>query len=87
MTAEHITERPANCHELAPQTYNVLVALIAVWERDRRATVRDVASEACCSTHTAWRHLRKLRNLGLAQWWPGTAGTLRPVVRIVAVFS
>ena len=64
---------------------DVLTALIAVYDRDRRATVRSVAAEAGMSTTTTFARLRRLRRLNLATWSPSRRGTLRPLVSIVAV--
>lgn len=62
----------------------VPVALIAVYQRDGRATVRSVVAEAGMkSPGSALRPLKLLRDAGLIAWEPGKAGTLRPLVQPV----
>lgn len=79
--------QPTNALSMTPARLRVLHALIAVWERDGRATVRSVADEAGRSLSVTWTHLLRLRLAGLADWWPDHEGTLRPTVRIVAVYE
>lgn len=59
----------------------VLCALVRVYERDGRATVRDVTEEAGLrSFSTTHNHLRALFAAGFVEWAEGTAGTLRPLL-------
>jgi len=62
-----------------PAPTRVLFALIRVYSRDGRATVRAVAAEADRSPATTYVHLRRLRRFGLAHWDDGQMGTLRPL--------
>jgi predicted transcriptional regulator len=66
---------------IPPESTEVLLALLAVWRRDGRATVRAVAHEAgrgVMATHT---QLRCLDEAGLVAM--GEAGALRPLVGAV----
>lgn len=76
-----------NCAEkVTPAQLRVLLALVAVYERDGRATVRDVQRQAgLASPNTTDAHLRRLRRDGFATWADGRSGTLRPLVRRVGV--
>jgi predicted transcriptional regulator len=67
-----------------PAQTRVLLALIAVCERDGRATVRSVATEVGRAVRTTYDRLLDLRDVGLVDWEEGKAGTLRPTVRRVA---
>lgn len=75
---------PVSCKRIRPATLDVFDALAAVHHRTGRATVRAVALEADRSTSATHLHLRRLRKLGMADWWPAHEGTLRPTVRVVA---
>lgn len=68
-------------------TTATLLALLRVYERDGRATVRAVAAERGCSLNSAHKQLVELRDLGLADWDDGRAGTLRPLVAVVSVLE
>lgn len=68
---------------VSPARTRVLLALIAVYERDGRATVSSVAAEAGRSVVVTHSRLVELRRLGLVTWTDGTAGTLRPAVKVV----
>lgn len=73
-------ERVIVCHHAATST---LLALLRVYERDGRATVRSVADERGVALSSAYRLLDELRNEGLVTWEDGQAGTLRPLVSVV----
>lgn len=79
--------QPTNAVSITPARLRVLTALIAVWDRDGRATVKSVADEVGRGLSATWVQLVHLRRAGLAQWQDGHAGTLRPTVRIVAVYE
>lgn len=64
----------------------VLLALVAVYTRDGRATMRGVARAAGLATvSTAYCHLCALRNLGYVTWDSRVPGSLRPLVAPVIV--
>lgn len=66
-----------------PTETNVLLALIEVHRRDRRATVRAVAEEAGIAPSSAYLHLTQLRRRGLVAWESAANvwhRTLRPLV-------
>lgn len=65
----------------------VMVALIAAYEAEGRATVRAVAARTGRSINCTHRALMALRRVGLVTWADGTSGTLRPLVHPVAVGS
>jgi DNA-binding IclR family transcriptional regulator len=73
-------ERAIVCHHAATST---LLALLRLYERDGRATVRGVAAERGCALNSAHDQLVELRSLGLVTWEDGRAGTLRPLVAVV----
>lgn len=59
----------------------VLVALIRVYARDRRATVRAIAAEAGRSVGPTHRALVTLSHRGLVYGiYDGTQGAIRPAV-------
>lgn len=63
---------------VSPARTRVLLALIAVYQRDGRATVRDVAEAADKSPSTTYTMLLGLRDAGFIEWTPRHSGTLRP---------
>lgn len=65
----------------------VLMALVRVEARDRRATVRAVAAEAELSVHATHGALRLLDAEGLVVFPPRVAGALRSRVWPVRVAS
>lgn len=71
---------------ISPAQTRVLLALLRVYERDGRATVRSVAAEAGLASYGRVQetHLSRLADAGLIAWEPGKAGTLRPLVGVVA---
>jgi len=69
---------------VTPARTKVLLALIAVHNRDGRATVRSVAAEAGRNVSTTFFHLRHLKAAGLVESTAISAGTLRPLVEVVA---
>ena len=73
-------ERVIVCYHAATST---LLALLRVYERDGRATMREVAAERGCSLSSAVAQLERLRNAGLVTWEDGHAATLRPLVSVV----
>lgn len=73
--------RPHAVEDLSAAALLVLLALVDVYERDGRATVRRVALRAGRSVATTHGHLVTLRDVGLVEWETYHAGTLRPLVR------
>lgn len=69
---------------LGPGTTRTLLALIRVYERDGRATVRAVAREAGRSIAATHFNLVHLIDWALIDWTMGERGTLRPLVGRVA---
>lgn len=63
-----------------PGMTRVLLALLAVYERDGRATMRAVAKAAGRNLTTTTSHLQALRRRGLVNWEDGQQATLRPTV-------
>jgi hypothetical protein len=61
-----------------------LVALIRVYNRAGRATVRDVVHEDGRAISTVHLSLRLLRRRGLVRWTEGQHGTLTPLLWPVA---
>lgn len=58
--------------------------LMAVLRLEPPLTVRKVMVEAGLkSTHTAYKHLLRLREEGLVTWEDGKAATIRPLVMVV----
>lgn len=72
---------------LSPARTRVLLALIRVYQRDGRATVRGVADEAGVHLSTAYTHLCSLLEAGLLARVSKTGGTLRPLVLPVQVLD
>lgn len=68
-------------------TTRTLLALLAVYERDGRATVRSVAAAAGRSVGVTHGHLCRLRDAELVEWEPFRYGTLRPLVGVVRSFA
>lgn len=77
---------PIGAARVTPRQFAILMALIRVHARDRRCTIRTVGAEAGAGVASTWVAIQQLRRLGLADHWPAHAGTLRPVVRVVAVY-
>lgn len=65
---------------VVPNRTAVLVALVDVYERDGRATVRAVAAVAGYSVGTTHKMLTDLAYEDLVTWDLGRRGTLRPLV-------
>lgn len=63
----------------------VLAALVDVYERDGRATVRAVAARANRSISPTHAALSRLRSKGWVSWSSNRDGTLRPLVRTIKV--
>lgn len=63
----------------------VMVAVVAVYDREGRATVRGVAEVAGVGVSQTFAALRVLRGLGLVDWTDGCSGTLRPMVAVRVV--
>lgn len=61
----------------------VMLCLLHVYERDGRATFRQVADGAGLSLKTTYQHLIDLRAERQVDWQDGRSGTLRPLVREV----
>lgn len=59
-----------------------LLALLAVYERDGRATVDTVAIEADRGLAVTHVHLHRLHDVGLVDY--GVRGALRPLVCVVS---
>ena len=73
--------RPSIGDAVSPALTRVLLALLAVYARDGRATVRDVRTEAGHrSTAHTHKMLVELARRGLVTWDAGKDGTLRPLV-------
>lgn len=71
---------------VSPAQTRLVLAVLAVHQRDGRATVRSVMDEAGLrSPGSLVQRLRSLRDLGLIAWEDGHAGTLRPGVAVVRV--
>lgn len=62
----------------------VLLAVTAEYQLHHRVTVKRVAELAGVVPSTAHSHLRHLKALGLVTWDRRVAGSLRPLVRVVA---
>ncbi len=62
--------------DVSPAPTAVLMAVLRVYARDGRATIRSVAQEAGRNPSTTYAHLRTLRRARLVDWADG--GTLRP---------
>lgn len=73
--------RPQGVEDLTSAALLVLLALVDVYEREGRATVRRVAAAAGRSVGVTHGHLCTLRDAGLVEWEPRHFGTLRPLVR------
>ncbi len=58
----------------------VLIALLRVYRRDGRATLRTVADEAGRHHTAVYTQILKLRHDGLVDWTEGETGSLRPLV-------
>ena len=69
--------------DVGPVETRVLLALVRVYARDGRATVRSVAKAANRSLQPTHVTLRQLRELGLVAFEEGLASTLRPLVQPV----
>jgi DNA-binding IclR family transcriptional regulator len=68
---------------LSARHTRVLLAVIDVWERAGRCTVREVTEAAgYTSTGTVHPTLVALAAMGLVAWQPNTRGTLRPLVQL-----
>lgn len=63
----------------------VMVAAVGVYDREGRATVRQVAGAAGVGVFQTHRALRALRGLGLVDWADGCRGSLRPTVGVRVV--
>jgi SOS-response transcriptional repressor LexA len=75
---------PPGVEPLTSARIRVLAAVVAVHQRDGRATVRTVAEAAGLSSPgTAMRHLRILRRGGWVTWVDHRSGTLRPTIQSV----
>lgn len=79
-----MTTLPPNA--IPPSETRTLLALVEVWTEDRRATMRSVSRRSGFVASTTGVHIRTLRDLGLVSFEDDRVGTLRPAVRIVAVF-
>ena len=67
--------------EITSAQVRCLMAVVEVFERDGRATVRSVMRHLDLrSSQTVHHHLTALRDFGLVTWEPGRRGTLRPTV-------
>lgn len=69
---------------ICPARTKVMLALLAEYDRDGRATVRQVGSRASLqSPATAHHHLTALKRDALVAMGDGIQGDLRPTVGIV----
>lgn len=65
-----------------------LLALIVVYQRDGRATLRAIADELGGASHSGVQyHVKGLVDAGLVAYVPYARGTLRPLVVPVQVFA
>lgn len=75
---------PEQVWDIPPAQTNVLMALLHVFQRDGRATVRSVMEETSLkSASTVHRHLLALRREGLVVWHEGLQASLRPTCRVI----
>lgn len=65
---------------IAPETTEVMIALLAVYQRDGRATVSTVAWLASKPRSVVHKHLDQLQSAGLVA---RGHGSLRPLVALV----
>jgi sugar-specific transcriptional regulator TrmB len=72
---------PPGALALSPDTVAVLGAAL----RPGRLTVREVASRADVPVQRAYAILETLRTAGLMTWEPGVGGSMRALVRVVAL--
>lgn len=72
---------PGGGVRLSDTRLGVLVAVCT----QRHPTVRSVAMYVGRDVETTYRHLERLREVGLVTWDGHKSGTLRPCVRIVPV--
>ncbi len=63
----------------------VLLSVLRLHDLYGRVTVRAVAADIGCTVSVAHWHLNRLRDEGLVAWDDGTQGSLRPLVREVAL--
>lgn len=68
-----------------PAQVATLMALVRVYERDGRATVRAVAAEAGRPLNATHSALVALRDRGFVTWESGKTGTLRPLLEEVGL--
>lgn len=74
-----------NRWELSTPHVRALEVLVRVYDRDGRATFRDVADEAGMALSYCYAALSDCRDAGLCSWLAGHAGTLRPLVEARSV--
>lgn len=75
-------ERPAGSEFLSTAEIRVLMALVTLYEREGRATVKGVTDLAGLrSTSTTHQHLTRMRRKGFVSWHQGAQGTLRPLLQ------
>lgn len=67
---------------VTPSATRLLLAMVRVYDRQGRCTIREVVAEAgYASIGSTHKYLRELRAAGLVAWDDGRTGTLRPLVR------
>lgn len=64
----------------------VALAIVRIYAEEGRCTFRDVAADVDCSLSTVHLAVDRLVDEGLVAFERGTAGTLRPAARVVAIF-
>jgi len=67
---------------LSDVSIRVLLAVIHIYGREHRVTVREAAEVAGCSVASAHASLVHLKKQKLVDWQAGFSGTLRPNVSI-----
>lgn len=72
--------KPATAEKVSPRAIDTLMAVIRVYHRDGRCTLRSVMAEIGLSQSRTYTLLNELREKEWVTWEEGTNGTLRPTV-------
>ena len=70
---------------LSDISIRVLLAVIHIYGRDHRVTVREAAEASGCSVASAHASLVHLKKHRLVEWQAGLSGTLRPNASIQTI--
>ncbi len=70
---------------LSDISIRVLIAVIHIYGKERRVTIRKAAELSGCSVASAHASLVHLKKHGLVEWQAGLSGTLRPLVSVHTV--